>query len=194
MRHIRAALAKEATVRFLVAGRRKPAIMLFWVVEVLLLGWAHGLWAQLPTGAGLGTDPLRSNVGAYYYMARPGDLTVIVSIWGEVRNPGQYEVPVGTELIQLLSYAGGPLVSADLRRIRIIRREANGKHYESVLTVDVSRLVDSPDRIPTIQPGDVIVVGRRSSVVFAQEIMPVFRDVIFLALYLLISLNTLGVF
>ncbi|MCS7082976.1 MAG: SLBB domain-containing protein [Rhodothermia bacterium] len=117
-----------------------------------------------------------------------------MSIWGEVRNPGQYEVPVGTELIQLLSYAGGPLVSADLRRIRIIRREANGKHYESVLTVDVSRLVDSPDRIPTIQPGDVIVVGRRSSVVFAQEIMPVFRDVIFLALYLLISLNTLGVF
>ncbi|MDW8137113.1 MAG: SLBB domain-containing protein [Bacteroidota bacterium] len=186
---------REDAAGFCASGGRKPlrGAKFFAIATFSLLSWAHGLWAQMPTGAGLATDPLRSNVGAYYYMARPGDLTVIVSIWGEVRNPGQYEVPAATDLVQLLSYAGGPLVTANLRRVRLIRRSAPGERPETVQIVDVVRLIAHPADTPRLQPGDVIVLERRAGVRFTQEILPVLRDVAFFVSYMLVALRTVGV-
>lgn len=151
------------------------------------------LGAQVPTGAGLGVDPLRSNVGAYYYMARPGDLTVLVSVWGDVRNPGQYEIPAGTDLVQLLSYAGGPLETADLGKVRLIRRRDGDQAPGSVLVVNVLALVSDPTRTPRLEPGDVIVIERRAGVRFTQEVLPILRDVAFFLSYMLVSLRAIGV-
>jgi protein involved in polysaccharide export with SLBB domain len=36
-----------------------------------------------------------------------------VNIWGFVKNPGRYEVPSSTDLIQLISFAGGPVQYAE---------------------------------------------------------------------------------
>jgi hypothetical protein len=51
-------------------------------------------------------EDTQSNV-SYFFHAQPGQATVQVSLWGTVRQTGIYEIPVGTELNDLLSMAGG---------------------------------------------------------------------------------------
>ena len=93
---------------------------------------AAALLFPLPTAAqstdgGVGQrEATRSNIAAYYYYAEPGDLTMQVNVWGTVRYPGRYEVKNGTDLGQLLSYAGGPQLTR--------RREQD----EQIITVRVS--------------------------------------------------------
>lgn len=45
---------------------------------------------------------------AFYRYDRQGDLSMVVRVWGTVRHPGLYEVPVGASLNTVLTLAGGP--------------------------------------------------------------------------------------
>lgn len=51
---------------------------------------------------------------AFYRYVEPGQATMRISVWGNVDAPGRYEVQAGTDLLELLSLAGGP--SDRLRR------------------------------------------------------------------------------
>ncbi|MDD2890067.1 MAG: SLBB domain-containing protein [bacterium] len=51
-----------------------------------------------------------------------GQLNNRVHIWGEVKNPGVYELPAGTSIVDLISVAGGPTGYADLCKIQITHR------------------------------------------------------------------------
>ena len=59
--------------------------------------------------------------GAQYFLGEQDELLIKVNIWGFVRKPGQYMVPKDTDLISLISFAGGPLEQAKIKRVRIIR-------------------------------------------------------------------------
>jgi len=103
-----------------------------------------------------------SGGAAYYYFARPGDLTMLVSIWGTVRFPGQYEVAQTTDLGQLLSLAGGPVLVSEQSgsehrvTVRISRQFDEGRRvvYEALY----DSLVVSPEPFPRLQEGDVVTV------------------------------------
>lgn len=56
-----------------------------------------------------------------YLMGDESQLQVIVHIWGEVNRPGQYLVPDGTNILQLISLAGGPTEFSNLRTVRVTR-------------------------------------------------------------------------
>ncbi len=59
-----------------------------------------------------------------YYLGDRNELLIKVNIWGFVQKPGQYLVPTDTDLISLISYAGGPLEDAKLKKVKLIRNEA----------------------------------------------------------------------
>ncbi|MCG3156591.1 MAG: hypothetical protein DKINENOH_03215 [bacterium] len=59
--------------------------------------------------------------GAQYYLGDTDELLMKVNIWGFVRKPGQYMVPTDTDLIALMSFAGGPIEEAKIKSIRIVR-------------------------------------------------------------------------
>lgn len=77
-----------------------------------------------------------ASAASYYYIAKPGELTMPVrpdcrpggqvniparptaGWWGFVQKPGRYEVPSSTDLIQLISFAGGPVQYAKLDNAR----------------------------------------------------------------------------
>ncbi|KAA3613677.1 MAG: hypothetical protein DWQ05_15465 [Calditrichaeota bacterium] len=59
-----------------------------------------------------------------YYLGERNELLIKVNIWGFVQKPGQYLVPTDTDLISLISYAGGPLEEAKLKKVKLIRNEA----------------------------------------------------------------------
>ncbi len=70
-----------------------------------------------------GATPYR---GAQYFLGDQDELLMRVNIWGFVRKPGQYMVPTDTDLISLLSFAGGPVEQAKVKAIRVVRTNEAG--------------------------------------------------------------------
>jgi hypothetical protein len=64
--------------------------------------------------------------GAQYFLGDQDELLIKVNIWGFVRKPGQYMVPKDTDLISLISFAGGPLEQAKIKKVKIIRDVETG--------------------------------------------------------------------
>jgi hypothetical protein len=120
----------------------------------------------LGSSAALGSDSYvwtsvegESNYRASYGSTMPLDeeLLVPVSIWGEVRTPGYYNVPDGSDVTRLISYAGGPTEFANLGTVRLTRPGAGGDD-----AVDVDAYLDTGDvaKSPVLQPGDTVYVRR----------------------------------
>lgn len=95
---------------------------------------------------------------AQYYLGSEDELLVPVNIWGFVRQPGQFMVPNNTDLITLLSFAGGPTEYAKIARIEIVRSDA--KLGNMVIPVDVKKYLETanPVLIPQLRPGDTVIV------------------------------------
>lgn len=82
-----------------------------------------------------------------------------VTVVGEVRAPGKYGFRTLPDLWTLILTAGGATPTADLARIKIVRKErADGE--PSTLTVDLSRGIDRPaaEGLPALMTKDVIVI------------------------------------
>jgi protein involved in polysaccharide export with SLBB domain len=99
---------------------------------------------------------------------------MIVHIMGEVQKPGEYRVPDRTDVLELLSKAGGPteyssLSSVTVRRVMPIeatgsRASARRETRLSILKVDLGKAWDENNTVPPprLLPGDVVVVSRNS--------------------------------
>ncbi len=104
---------------------------------------------------------LQSGSNANYYYAKPGDITILVSVWGAVQRPGVYEVSSSTDLVRILSLAGGPVQYAKMKRVRIIRlqkSEDGVKRQE--LNVNLKDFTDVKDRQLVLYPGDTVIVEK----------------------------------
>jgi hypothetical protein len=120
-------------------------------------------FAQLD--ANLGVSKSGASSAAYYFISKPGEITMSINLWGYVRNPGRYEVPISTDIVQLLSYAGGPLAEADLASVkisRVVRREDGIRTVE--FTVNLRHLDKLDDKARGLEPGDTIFVDSPSFV------------------------------
>jgi polysaccharide export outer membrane protein len=91
-----------------------------------------------------------------------------VSVLGQVRSPGTFEVREGTTLPEMLASAGGPGPTADLGRVIITRLDQSMRVVDLTLTEETGRLMQSV----TLQPGDLIVVpeGTRRTVLVLGEV------------------------
>ncbi|HPG38201.1 MAG TPA: hypothetical protein PLI87_02275, partial [bacterium] len=75
-------------------------------------------------------------------------------------KPGQYLVPYGTDLISLLSYAGGPREEAKIQSIKVVRGGDGDKKEGEVIDVNVKEYIELGNNktIPVLKPGDTVVV------------------------------------
>lgn len=98
------------------------------------------------------------NRAAQYYLGMEDELLVPVNIWGFVQKPGQYMVPNNTDLVSLVSFAGGPSEGAKISNVRIVRSDP--RLGNTVFRVNVKRYIETADEtlIPTLKPGDTIIV------------------------------------
>ncbi len=135
--------------------------------KVLFFALTILLFTILPATAQTVVDQTRlapmSQMGteANYYYANPGDLTILVSIWGFVQRPGVYEISNTIDLIRLISLAGGPQSYAKLKKVRIIRvynQDKKEQEYRREFIINLSELTKlSPEDIK-LYPGDTIIV------------------------------------
>ncbi len=80
-----------------------------------------------------------------------------VFLTGQVLAPGRYSFEAIPDLLQLLSQAGGPLPSADLSQVSVIRATPSGS---SVITIDVGSYMrgEATRPLPPLEPGDTIEI------------------------------------
>lgn len=85
-----------------------------------------------------------------------------VHVWGQVNKPGLYVVADGTDLISLISLAGGPTDDAKLANIVLVRTEGS---RPGRFTVNLETYFSSGSRtqIPILGPGDTVMVPAKYS-------------------------------
>jgi protein involved in polysaccharide export with SLBB domain len=126
------------------------------VILLVLLVPTQGS-AQLESGIGpalTGASP-----AAYYFISKSGEITMPINLWGYVKNPGRYEVPISTDLVQLVSYAGGPLAEANLTDVkitRVMRRDTQMHKVE--YSVNLKHLDKIDDMALNLQAGDTVFI------------------------------------
>jgi NADH:ubiquinone oxidoreductase subunit F (NADH-binding) len=124
----------------------------------ILLGMTQ-VSAQISTGT-LGQEILRPSSASYYYIAKPSELSMQVNIWGFVRNPGRYEIPTTTNLVQLLSYAGGPLEDGIIDNVKITRGVGSplSGGTPSEVIVDLEDLKNANPQDLILYPNDTVFI------------------------------------
>jgi polysaccharide export outer membrane protein len=78
-----------------------------------------------------------------------------ISIMGQVKKPGTYEVKDGLTLTQAIAMAGGFTKTADVSKVKIIR---NSDKQKSDIGADLKRIIDKEMPDIELKAGDVIMV------------------------------------
>ena len=82
--------------------------------------------AQVPTQTEISVSKqTEQSRPGYFFYAKPFEVTMTVNLWGEIPQQGVYVVPINTDIVQLLSYAGGPRDRSNLEEVLVYR--ASGK-------------------------------------------------------------------
>lgn len=116
-----------------------------------------------------------------YLLPQEQGLEMMVHIMGEVQKPGEYRVPDRTDVLELVSKAGGPtefssLGSVSIRRVMQVQGTSPRSSRETretretresritILNVDLRKAWSREDNVPPprLLPGDVVVVSRNS--------------------------------
>ncbi len=125
------------------------------IKRIFIVSWLGFLFLL---SSGVEAQQLGRNLGAKYYLGSDDELLVPVNIWGFVQKPGQYMVPNNTDLISLISYAGGPQSSAKISKIRIVRIRSGMENQ--IIEVNVKKYLNTGKQeiIPVLKPGDTIII------------------------------------
>lgn len=133
-----------------------------WIIVVLFAVLLIGLVNSSLEAQRLSSRSSQQGQAAQYFLGSQDQVLMKVNVWGFVSQPGQYMVPYDTDLISLLSYAGGPREEAKIKSIKIVRAvpSANPGKGE-IIIVNVKRFLGEADQsiIPILKPGDTIVVS-----------------------------------
>ena len=97
-----------------------------------------------------------SGLESYYVPGvETGEVLISVHIWGEVRNPGTFQIPVGSDLVVALSAAGGPVGTADLDNVKVVEGDAEVEY-------NMTEFLEAEGApLPVLGPGATIYVPER---------------------------------
>lgn len=99
----------------------------------------------------------RYTTGNEYISGQEAGIVMMkVNLWGAVKRPGIHHIPVKTNLIELMSFAGGPNDNAILDSITIKR---NLGVEQKKISVDLSEVIHDQKKYDLVlKPDDIIVV------------------------------------
>lgn len=133
---------------------------------------------------------IRNYSGSFYDFSEPGKLNKRVAVWGYVRNPGKYIIPINSNAADLISYAGGLQTEAYFDDLRIYRMRPDSTYtlikfaYDDLFWKnELSK--ENKIRVPDLKAGDIIAVPGQPKMYF--------RDWFMLTLSLVSTLISLSI-
>ena len=132
------------------------------VLTALMLMAAIPVCAQVPTETELsGSKQANQSRPGYFYYAKPYEVTMTVNLWGEIPQQGVYVIPTNTDIVQLISFAGGPKERSNLDEVLLYR--STGKKdtkTRQLMTINLRDILEGKSPTAPLSPGDMIVVKR----------------------------------
>jgi protein involved in polysaccharide export with SLBB domain len=131
-------------------------------------------WLQLAPLLVAGGAPAQTTED--YVLGVDKRLEIKVHVLGEVSRPGEYQVADDTNVLELISKAGGPTEFANIKSV-ILKREPEAGAYTSnegrrvevpltrqVIKVNLKSYLDDEKAaaLPVLHPGDVVAVPRNT--------------------------------
>lgn len=170
--------------------------MKFIIAFIVIIIAGETLYSQVDTSLILGLSQ-KNNAAALFDLSDPTGVNMEVNLWGYVRYPGRYRVPVGTTFIDLMSYSGGPIDESNLEEIRILRNTGDATkkteliklNYDDIFWED--KISTKSKSNPVLQPGDVVAVLKEKRYTFRENLsiyLPIFTSIITVATFI-ITLN-----
>jgi hypothetical protein len=135
-----------------------------------------------------------SQTGGFFDYSDPDKVNIEVNVWGYVRYPGKYMIVRGKTMLDVLSYAGGPVTDAQTEKLRLFRPKNDSLNIpkDQILYFDYNDLLwgkevkDISQRNNTVMlPGDVLIVPGYQRLFF--------RDDLLLVLAITSTLVSLGI-
>jgi len=118
---------------------------------------------------GLNPNQRFNNQGAYFDYSDATGLNIKVSVWGYVKYPGKYVIPVQSDLKDLISYAGGISDDSNLDDIRLYRVDADSSQH--MMKYNYNDLwwgegLSGQLKLNNLQAGDVVIIPGRPRLYF----------------------------
>ena len=144
-------------------------------VMVVLLAAAMSAMGQVSTQTEISTSKQSElNRPGYYFYAKPFEVTMTVNLWGEVPQQGIYVLSTNTDIVQLISYAGGPTSKSDLEEVLVYRSSAKKDvKMRTLKKINVRDILEGRAEPLPLGPGDMIVVRRLPDATTFTEILTV---------------------
>lgn len=108
-----------------------------------------------------GTNLIEQSRGALYDLSDPYKVNFRVAIWGAVPRPGNYIVPSGTTVVDLISFAGGPTINALLDQLKIYRTLEDSTQVFYKYNLDELYTKEEKKSLapsPQLKPTDVVLL------------------------------------
>ena len=126
------------------------------LLSIAMLYDSTSALAQVAPPTNLTTIPVRE-----YYIANDlGRSLVTVHLLNGVTNPGVYHVPVNTDIIELISLAGGVTERSDLSGVSVRRSESGSYH---IIDLNLEKALRDPSDLFKIRDRDVIQIEQKFS-------------------------------
>ena len=101
----------------------------------------------------------------------------IIYVIGEVQEPGKYEIPVNTTLVESVLMAGGPIFeTANSKNVELLRISENGTMSSSKFRLNLNKNSKSESN-PILKNGDVVRIRRNKLVAVSSTIKTVISPV-----------------
>jgi len=86
--------------------------------------------------------------------------SIRIQVWGEVRNPGIYYVTPSTNIVEAISFAGGPTSRSNLSNVKLVRAIKE----KEVSFFNVNDYLNAKEKNPPIlESGDLVYVNQSFS-------------------------------
>ncbi|HVO76123.1 MAG TPA: hypothetical protein VMT35_19015 [Ignavibacteriaceae bacterium] len=131
------------------------------VFSSLIFFLSTQMFSQDEVQIGTGLGQFRQTQGGFFDYSDPTSVNIKVSVWGFVKFPGRYIIPIYSNANDLLSLAGGPTEDSYLDKLKIMRMKPDSTQniievpYEDLLWKDDVKSVNRPVKI---MAGDVLIV------------------------------------
>lgn len=145
-----------------------------YLITVVFLLFAISLSAQVKDYKLGSTKVGQYNTqGGYFDYSDAESLNMTVSLWGYVKYPGRYLVPVSITAMDLISYGGGPKDDAYLDRVQLFRTE--GDSTQKIIKLNMKdflhgdTLATNSAQFHQLEAGDVLLVPGEPRLYFQQK-------------------------
>ncbi len=164
------------------------------IVSLLFFFLISGIsFSQIDSNLILGLSQKNSAVSVFD-LSDPTGVNMEVNLWGFVRYPGRYRVPVNTTFMDLITFSGGPIEESNLKEIRLIRGAIDQTSKPKVIKLNYDDILwgedlsIKPKMNPVLLPGDVVVVLKEKRYTFRDDLtiyIPILTSIISITTFIL---------